>query len=190
MLPGNPTEESTADASETANWFCLRSQPKRERVAAGQLVTLPGVDVFLPMVRFHQPSAKGKRPRTEPMFPNYLFARFDPGASHRAVRYAKGVSYIVQRGEEFQQVDPRIISELRAITVEDILELTPEPLFVGNKVKIVRGIFAETEAEVIELRPAAERVVLLLELLGRPQAVELGLDDLDVGYRRPDERAE
>ena len=34
------------------------------------------------------------------------------------MRYAKGVAYIVQRGEDFQHVDPRIIAELRSITVD------------------------------------------------------------------------
>ena len=169
-------------SSPETTWYCLRSQPKRERVAASQLLNLPGVEVFLPQVRYEVTNAKGKRPRLEPMFPNYLFASFDPGKSHRAVRFAKGVAYIIQRGETFQQVDPQIIQELRALTVADVLELRPEPLAIGERVKIVRGIFAESEGEVISLKPAAERVVLLLELLGSPQTIELPRDDLEVRY--------
>lgn len=175
----------TNDTDNDYPWFCLRSQPKRERIAASQLKLIEKVEVFLPLVRYQRITNKGKTARIEPMFPNYLFARFDPGLQHRAVRYAKGVAYIIRRGEVFQEVDPRIIEELRTITVDDVLELTPEPLQIGDRIQIVRGIFANSTAEVAELVPASERVVLLLEILGHPQAIELDRDDLDQRYQRP-----
>ena len=182
-------EPENAPVNEAAErWYCLRSQPKRERIAASQLAQLPDVEAFLPLVRYESNTAKGKRSRVEPMFPNYLFARFDPGACHRAVRYAKGVAYIIKRGESFQEVDPAIIGELRGITVADVLELTPEPFQLGEKIRIVRGIFANSEGEVLQLRPAAERVVMLLDILGHPQAIELKSDDLDLRYRHPRRR--
>ena len=170
---------------DSARWYCLRSQPKRERVAAGQLKLLEGVEVFLPLVAYRRNTAKGQKPTVEPMFPNYLFARFDARYHHRAVGYAKGVAYIVKRGEAFQEIAEAIIAELRSLTVSDVLELTPKPLQIGETVRIVRGIFAEYEGTVIGLRPAAERVVLLMELLGREQAVELPEGTIATTYRHP-----
>ncbi len=170
---------------ELLRWYCLRAQPKRERVAASQLALVPDVEVFLPMVKYARHSATGKQTRVEPMFPNYLFARFDAGARHRAVRFAKGVAYILARGTRFEEVNPRIIEELRSLTVADVLELKVEPWQVGEEVRIVRGIFAQTRGSIVELRPAQERVLLLLELLGSPQLIELPIDDLQLRYQQP-----
>ena len=34
------------------SWFCLRTQPKREHIAAACLRQIPEVEVFCPRVRF------------------------------------------------------------------------------------------------------------------------------------------
>lgn len=165
------------DTDPTAHWYCLRSQPKRERIAASQLRLLPEVEVFLPLVKYTTNSKKGKHTAIEAMFPNYLFARFHP-VKQRAVGYAKGVSYIIKCGEALQVVDSHIISELRSVTVEDYLELKPEPFRIGDNVTIIRGIFSDSTATITQLKPAAERVVVLMEILGRPMEIELPSDTL------------
>lgn len=166
-------------------WFCIRSQPRRERIAASQLAQLEGLEVFLPQVRFPRPTAKGKRRVGEPLFPSYLFARFDPAQSQKAVSYAHGVHYIVSTGGKAKVVDNTVIGELKALTVNDVIEVTPEPLVVGENVRIIRGIFAQSEGVIHSLKPADQRVVVLLELLGGPQTVELAMDDLETRFNFP-----
>jgi len=57
-------------------WFCVRSQPKHEHIAAARLRE-SGLEVFLPRIRFKKHSVRGPVWVTEALFPNYLFARFD-----------------------------------------------------------------------------------------------------------------
>ncbi len=173
---------------DTANWYCLRSQPKRERVAAAALREFEGIAVFLPQVRYTRQTPRQKRSVIEPMFPNYLFACFDHATQQRAVRYAKGVSYILRRGEELQEVPAQIIEDLRAITVEDVFELTPQPLEIGESVRILSGIFTEHEGKINALKPAAERVVVLLELLGRTHEIDVPLEAIERQYDFPVKR--
>ena len=58
-------------------WFCLRSQHRHEHIAANCLRLMENVEVFCPRLRFVQPRRYGKVWITEPLFPGYLFARFD-----------------------------------------------------------------------------------------------------------------
>ncbi len=163
-------------------WYCLRSQIKRERIAAAQVALLDDCQTFLPLVRYARNTPKGKRSKTEPMFPNYFFAKFAPNPNLRAVRYAMGVNYIVSNRDKPVPIADSIIEELRELTVEDVLEMTPDPLKVGDKVKIIRGIFAEQEGVIFELKPASERVVVLMELLGSPQAIAIPKDELHTTF--------
>lgn len=81
-------------------WFCLRSQPKHEHIAAGHLLRMGDVEVFNPRVKFTRRTRLGPAPVTEAMFPNYLFARFDWQSALARVHYAPGVSGIVHFGNK------------------------------------------------------------------------------------------
>jgi transcription antitermination factor NusG len=50
---------------------------------------------------------------------------------------------------------------------------------VGDKVRIVRGVFAGAEGEVLRLHPPAKRIAVLLQLLGAEQSVDLAEDDIE-----------
>ena len=79
----------------TAAWFCIRSQPKYEHLAAAHLQREPGFEVYLPRIRFKRATRRGPVWFTEALFPNYLFARFDPAACLRRVCHARGVRGVV-----------------------------------------------------------------------------------------------
>ena len=59
----------------TAEWFCLRAQPKHEHIAAAHLQKVSEVEVFLPRVRFQRATRQGMAWVTEALFPNYFFSR-------------------------------------------------------------------------------------------------------------------
>src|SRR5262245_8238151 len=96
-------------------WFCLRSQPKHEHIAAGHLRQMEGVEVFNPRIRYPRSTRNGKVMVRESMFPNYLFARFDWKTSLTRVHYAPGVSGVVHFGTRWRTVPEQAIEEIRAI---------------------------------------------------------------------------
>src|SRR6516225_11676502 len=101
-------EENTEPA-----WYCLRAQPKHEHIAAAHLRLLEGVTVFCPRIRFKRSTRQGIVWVTEAMFPGYLFARFELAEMHRQVRYAHGVSGIVQFGGRYPTIGEETLVQLR-----------------------------------------------------------------------------
>ena len=73
----------------STGWYCLRAKPRMEMLASQTLNTLPDVEVFLP--RTMRPK-KEKASPARPLFPGYLFAKFDPVIHLRNVHYARGVA--------------------------------------------------------------------------------------------------
>src|SRR5204862_2597263 len=110
-----------ASMAEPVAWFCLRSQPRHEHIAARQLALMSEVEVFNPRIRFARPTRTGPTWVTESLFPNYLFARFDWRTSLARVHYAPGVSGIVHFGTRWPCVPDQAIEDLRcSLGPEDV----------------------------------------------------------------------
>lgn len=159
-------------------WFCLRSQPKHEHIAARHLRQLAGLEVFLPRIRFRRKTRQGLVWVTEALFPNYLFARFNWTTALRLVHHTPGVGGVVHFGTRWPTIADHIIEELRGMFGGDQLHVIPAEPNVGDPVQIVGGVFHDLRAVVTQVMPARERVTVLLEFLGRQTAVELPLGNV------------
>src|SRR5271163_3895499 len=124
--------------SRTA-WFCLRSQPKHEHIAAARLRRRESVEVFLPRIRFRRPARRGPVWVTEALFPNYLFARFDWQKSLRLVHHSPGVSGVVHFGLRWPTIPDEVIDQLRDSLGKDEVHLIPMEVSSGDRVKIAGG---------------------------------------------------
>jgi len=164
----------TPNAGSSIAWFCLRSQPKHEHIAAEHLRRMEGVDVFNPRIRFSRSTSKGKVTVTEAMFPNYLFARFDWKTSLTRVHYAPGVSGVVHFGSKWPTVPDQAIEEIRTVIGTQGIHVVPDAIAPGDEVVVAGGIFHGLQAVVTQIMPGKERVMVLMDFLGRQTAVELG----------------
>jgi transcriptional antiterminator RfaH len=161
---------TTATISRVFNypaWYCVRSQPKHEHIAAAHVRTLDRVTVFCPRIRFKRATRRGVVWAVDAMFPGYLFARFDLWEMHRQVRYSYGVSAIVRFGERYPTIDEAIIAELQKQTGLTGVKEWNCVVREGDSVKIGEGVFAGLEAVVTQVLDAKERVKILLQFLGR-----------------------
>jgi transcriptional antiterminator RfaH len=155
------------------NWFCLRSQPKHEHIAAAHLKKMEGVEVFLPRVRFQRSTRQGMAWVTEALFPTYLFARFDWHNSLRQVQAARGVSGVVHFGLRWPIIDNAIIEDLKLVVGTEELHVIPTNLQPGDAVEITEGAMRGLQAVVSRVMPSRERVAVLLEFLGRQTTIEV-----------------
>ena len=159
--------------SDDAYWFCLRTQPKHEGVAAAVLRRQFNIPCFAPRLRFRKATRRGAVWFIEAMFPGYVFAEFIYKQQHRIVEHASGIHGIVRFGDNLALVDGGTISTLQAKAgEEEIVTIDPE-LKVGQPVTIAQPPFAGLEAVVTRVLPAKERVKVLLEFLGRPVETEV-----------------
>jgi len=167
----NPTPPPPA--SGRALWFCLKSQPKHEHIAAAHLRQNNAVELFLPRIRFKRATQQGTVWVTEALFPGYLFARFDWQASLRLVQGARGVRGVVHFGERWPTIPEEIISELRQTIGTTGLRTIPEEFVPGDEVKITEGAMRGLRAVVTPGLPGRKRIAVLMEFLGRQTMIEL-----------------
>ena len=122
-------------------WFCLKTQPKREHLAATALRRQFGVECFSPRLRFRKMTQRGPVWFVEAMFPGYLFAKFIYSTQHRAVESSHGISGIVHFGDRLAILPENIVTALQSsVGSEEIVTLDCS-IKVGQSVEIVDGPF-------------------------------------------------
>ncbi len=168
--------------SERRAWYVLRTQLKREKLAAENLRLLEGVEVFLPRLRYLKTTRRGRVWWVEPLFPGYLLAKFSLEEMGRIVTYSPGVSRMISFGNEVPEVPEEFVEGLKEqvakLNAEDDEIVVNWKVAEGDEVEVAEGPFKGMEGRVIEVRPGSERVSLLLEFLGEEKPVEVSLFSL------------
>jgi transcriptional antiterminator RfaH len=160
-------------SSDTPLWFCLKTQPKHEHLAAAALRRQVQIPCFSPRLRFRKATRRGAVWFVEAMFPGYLFAQFVYALQHRWVEHSSGIKGIVHFGDNVATLDPATVAALQQEAgEEEIVTIDPE-IQVGQSVRIAEGPLQGLEALVTRLLPARERVKVLLEFLGRSVETEI-----------------
>jgi len=170
----NPSDLQAPAANEQG-WYCLRSQPKHEHIAAAHLRSMVrGIEVFCPRLKIKRRCRRGAIWFVEALFPGYLFARFDPETSMQIIKAVPGVKTVLSFGLFTASISNEIIKGLQTGFDRNELHEVPDDLQPGDEVTITTGPLRGLHASVLRLLPAADRVQLLLELLGRTTSVEVG----------------
>ncbi len=169
------------DPSQPA-WYCLRTQTKREHLAAKSLAQIEGVESFCPRLRYRKATRRGKIWWVEAMFPGYIFAFFSRAESERQVVHTHGVMKLLKFGDYVPEIPSTFIAELcqqmqNGDGGDDMLTLQPT-VRVGDEVEIAHGALQGFQGQVLEVLPAQERVRLLVEFLGDRQIVDADLFSL------------
>jgi transcriptional antiterminator RfaH len=154
-------------------WFCLKTQPKREHLAATVLRRQFGVECLSPRLRFRKMTQRGPVWFVEAMFPGYLFAKFIYSTQHRAVESSHGISGIVHFGDRLATLPENIVTALQSrVGAEEIVTLDCS-IKVGQSVQLTDGAFQGLEAVVTYLLPAKDRIRVLFDFLGRSVEMEV-----------------
>ncbi len=163
-----------------SEWFCVRTQTKREHIAAGHLREVEGVEVFCPRLRYRKATRRGKIWWVEPLFPGYVLAKFNMAEMERAITFCQGVRGLVRFGSEIPPVPENFVESLRkevrdrSDDDEECFSVSPV-IAVGDEVEIAHGPLRGMQGTIVSVAPAAERVKILLEFLGQTHAVDVDL---------------
>ncbi|NNC90708.1 MAG: transcriptional activator RfaH [Akkermansiaceae bacterium] len=172
----------SAAEHDDREWYCLRTQVKREQLALAALREFEDVEALCPQLRYRKVTRRGKIWWVEPLFPGYLLAKFSLERQMRAVTYAKGVSRVLQFGEHVPSVPGKFIEELRVELSrqesEDGTILVQPAVEPGDEVELAEGPLQGLTGRVLEVCPAEERVRIFIEFLGQEQPVDVDLFSL------------
>lgn len=166
-------------------WYCLKTQPKHEKLAAHFLRTKAELEVFCPMLRFQKATVTGRKWFEEALFPGYIFGKFPYLSHYRLVSGAMGVSKIVGFGGVPSVIGEEVILGLREFARDnETIEIAPEVL-PGDEVAVMSGPFKGLQAVVTRVMPAKQRVAVLLEMLGTQREIEVPIERIVPGKVHP-----
>ena len=149
-------------------WYVAYTQPNAEWKAVAHL-RRQGFEAYLPLCRAIRRHARRQEVVRRPLFPRYVFVGLDLAADRwRAVNGTVGVGRLVCHGERPAPLPDAVVAALRAgEDAEGLVSLSSLVLFdPGARLRVLDGAFAGKTGRYVAMS-AAERVVLLFDLIGR-----------------------
>jgi transcriptional antiterminator RfaH len=161
-------------------WYCARTQCKHEHIAARNLRSRLGLDVFNPRLRVERATRRGVVRTVEPLFPCYVFVRCHLAKDFDDVRHTFGVSSLVHFGQNIPAINDEVIEGLRrCFESEEPMDVV-DPLVPGSQVSVVEGPFLGSQGVIVRTLPARQRVTILLDFLGQTTLTEMDRKSLSV----------
>lgn len=153
-------------SSERHSWYVAETQPRKEALAALHLGR-QSFDFFLPRYRKTRRHARKFDTVLAPLFPGYIFVRFDrEQSSWRSINGTFGVRRLLcGEGGALQSMPSRVVEALQARCKGGVFEPANDSLRPGEQVRILQGPFTDLIAKVKSLDDRG-RVALLLDVLG------------------------
>ncbi len=157
-------------------WYVAHTHPHGEGRALVNLVR-QGFEAYLPRFRKWRRHARRSERVAVPLFPRYLFVAFDQATAHwRAIHSTFGVQHLVCNGDLPAPVPTGIVEDIRAREDDGFVNLGRLSEFrPGDRVRIAAGTLCD-RVGLFERMDDRERVVLLLDMLGRNVRVAVPLD--------------
>lgn len=152
------------------NWFAIRTKSNRE-TAVSEALGGKGYEVLCPRYRLnHHSSRNSSDSSMRPLFPGYLFCRFDV-LVRLPILTIPGVLNIVSTGKTPSPIDESEIESIKVLIKSD-LPLSPHAyLQVGDKVMICDGPLSGACGYVVQTN--TKRLVVSITLLQRAVSVEV-----------------
>ena len=161
------------------NWYCIHTKPNKEIQVEAYCRTLLGLETYYPQRRQYGTVRRVRRLIVRPLFPRYLFCRFDLAKLYRAVRYTPDALGIVNLGGQSAVVDDSLIGELRQWVDEGLDTSAFSPtLSSGDAVEITDGPLQGLAAVILHARNDQDRVAILLSLLSTDARITIKRDSL------------
>lgn len=165
-------------------WYCARTKPKHEHIAAANISRNLGLEVFHPRLRMERATRRGVMRVVEPLFPCYIFVHCVLEQRVDELRHISGVSSLVNFGRKIPAVPDGAIDELKQCFGAEEPMAVQDGVAPGVEVTIVEGAFFGFSGMVIRALSAGQRVQILLDFLGRATLAEVDRKSLRLENRR------
>jgi len=164
-------QHTTLPRPDQLSWYAIRIQTRLGSVASATLHG-KGYEEFLPLYRSPRRWSDRIKKLELPLFPGYLFCRFDVSDRLMPILTTPGVIGIVGAGKTPVPIDDAEIEAIRAILRSGLAAQPWSFLRVGSKVYIEGGPLAGVEG-IITSTDKVHRLIVSVSLLQRSVAVEI-----------------
>lgn len=179
-----PIDHPVLDAAQDSDWFLAYSKPRLEGVALENLLK-QGFEAWCPTIKKvvgrRRSQTAASQFGQEVLFPRYIFFRpAHPQQSISTVHSTIGVTNLVRFGIEFARLSharliqiAQWVEQQQDLGAAELMGLKP-----GSAVKVSAGPLKGLDALV--RMTAADRVIVLLQLLGKDHEVAIPYTQLEV----------
>lgn len=162
-------------------WFVVHTLPHEERRCINNLMN-QGFEAYLPCFEKMRRHAGKREIVRAPLFPRYVFVRFDVEADRWAsINSTRGAAYILTQNNKPVAVADEIVEQLKL--KEDTQGLIAPGVLLtfqsGERIKIVGGGLKGQEA-VVDKMTDKNRVQVLFSLLGREVSLNISRSMVEV----------
>jgi transcriptional antiterminator RfaH len=159
--------------NESPAWYCARTKPKHEHIAAASLRKNLNLEVFHPRLRIERATKRGVVRISEPLFPCYIFIRCVIEEKLDEIQRTSGIGAVVHFARRIPNIADSVIEELRECFEGQETMNVEDRISPGDEVLLADGAFAGMHAFVLRVMPAKRRIQVLLDVLGRPTPADI-----------------
>ena len=153
-------------------WYVIYTKPRQED-KVGELLARALVEVFNPKLRRKRLIRNKYERDVRPLFPNYIFAKFDPSLQYHMIKYTRGVSGIVGNPGSPWPVSEDIIGIIKSRMNEEGLIVISPDIKVGDEVEITEGPFRGFIGIFEREMKDSERVIVLLNTVEYQASIDI-----------------
>lgn len=153
-------------------WYVIQTKPKKEEEAKSYLSTA-GVEMFHPLIETFAFKNKEMRKALKPLFPGYVFGKFDLEQNYPLVRWARGVKKVLGFGGYPTPISEEIVRTIKERTDPQGILRMKHRFEPNDVVRIKAGPMKELLGVFERWLSDSERVRILLRLIGYQPAVEI-----------------
>ena len=147
-------------------WYAIHTHPKQEDRASGNLQAW-GVETLNPKIKVKTYSQFSTAAHyiCKPLFPRYIFARFDISESIHKIKFTRGVQSIVSFAGGPSLIDDSIIACIKSRVAADGYVKMSDDLMPGDPVVICGGVLKDLKGVFERRTKGSDRVMILLTTL-------------------------
>jgi len=153
-------------------WYVIQTKPKKEEGATGYLST-KGVEIFSPLIETFTLRNGGMSKELKPLFPGYIFGKFDLEENYPLVRWARGVKKVLGFGNGPIPIYEKVIEIIKQRTDENSIVRKTCDFKPNDIVRVKYGPLRELCGIFERWVSDSERVRILLNLIGYQPEVEI-----------------
>ena len=154
-------------------WYVIQTKPADE-VRVERNLTNQGLEVFLPLFESHQYGNGRGIVKVKPLFPNYLFGRFDIDLHYYQVKWTRGVTKILGFGNGPVPISDKVIEKIKKrMGVGNLIKMEEEVFQEGDPIQIISGPFKELRGIFQRNMSDKRRVKILMDLIGVEVPVQI-----------------
>ncbi|MCK5003904.1 MAG: hypothetical protein KAS21_02400 [Candidatus Aminicenantes bacterium] len=144
-------------------WYILSIKPKQEQSVIKNL-NIMGVESYLPLYKKKKKVKKEKTDVIVPLFPGYLFCRFDFDDHYQKIRYTRGVKKVLGNKQSLWIIDKDKVEDIKKREEDGlvIMKKVEENFKPGMNIIVDEGDFDGWEGIFHEDLPDEKRAVILL----------------------------